>query len=66
MSLGMEDVRRTEKRCQGDSWQLQQRIGLRVPELADDGGVERVQWRVGSPAVKRRLHVWFEVTVRLL
>jgi hypothetical protein len=39
-----------------NSWQLQQRTGLRVPELAvgrDDGGIERAQLRVQSPAVKR-------------
>jgi hypothetical protein len=33
-------------------WQLQQKIGLRVPQLADDGAVERVQMRVESPEVK--------------
>jgi hypothetical protein len=26
-------------------------------QLADDGGVERVQWRVESPAAKRRLYM---------
>jgi hypothetical protein len=38
-------------------WLLQQGTGLRVPQMADDGGVERVQLRVESPAVKRRLYM---------
>jgi hypothetical protein len=46
-----------EERWQRGSWQLQQRIGLGVPELADDGVVERVQLRVQGLAVKRRLYV---------
>jgi hypothetical protein len=36
---------------------LQQRIGLRVPKLADDGGVAKVQLRGETPAVKRGLYV---------
>jgi hypothetical protein len=35
-------------------WQWQEIIGLRVPELTVDGGVEL---RVESPAVKRRLYM---------
>jgi hypothetical protein len=46
-----------KKRLQRDSWQLQQRIGLRVPELADGGGIEIIQLRLKSQSVKRRLSV---------
>jgi hypothetical protein len=46
-------VKISEKRCQ-----LQQRIALRALELAvADDGVERVQLRVESQAVKRRLYM---------
>jgi hypothetical protein len=46
-----------EKRWQEDSWQLEQTIGLKVPELADDGGIHRIQLRIKSQPVKRRLSV---------
>jgi hypothetical protein len=36
---------------------LQQRTGLRFQELADDGGIERVQLGAESPTAKRSLHV---------
>jgi hypothetical protein len=49
--------RMIEKRWHRDSWQLQQNIELRVPELADDGGIEIVQLRLESQRVKRRLNV---------
>jgi hypothetical protein len=39
------------------SFHLEQRIGVRLPQLADDGRVEKVRFRVESPTVKRRLYV---------
>jgi hypothetical protein len=30
-----------EKRWQRDSWQLQQRTGLRIPALAVEGGIDK-------------------------
>jgi hypothetical protein len=42
---------------------VQQRIGLRVPELADDGGSERVELRDESPAVKRSLYVCYSTII---
>jgi hypothetical protein len=52
---------RTEGVCKvvEKRWQLEQRIGVRVPEVADDGGVERVELRVESPAVKRSVYVCY-------
>jgi hypothetical protein len=49
----------TEKRWQRDSWQLRQRTGLRVPELAVHRRIKIVQLRVESQAVKRRHSVCY-------
>jgi hypothetical protein len=46
-----------EKRWQWDSWQLQQKTGLKVLELADDGGIKSVQLRVESLAVERSFYM---------
>jgi hypothetical protein len=36
---------------------MQQIIGLKVPQLADDGGVQKIQLRVENPAASRSLCV---------
>jgi hypothetical protein len=43
-----------EKRWQRDSWQVAAENWI---EVANDGGIERVQLRVESAAVKIGLHV---------
>jgi hypothetical protein len=58
-----QQLNKTEKRWQQDSWQLHQRIGLRVPLLADNGGIETAQLRVENLAVKRSLYVCYNTLI---
>jgi hypothetical protein len=37
--------------------------GVDIWQLADDGGIGRVQFRVESPAVKRRFYVCYSTTI---